>query len=62
MGAGLVPEPVLIAISGHYKKPAEQLMAKAVGFRHFVLKGADPGDILAILRSLSPRDDPPLAA
>ena len=42
MGAGLVPEPVLIAISGHYKKPAEQLMAKAVGFLHFVLKGADP--------------------
>jgi hypothetical protein len=37
-------------------------MARAVGFRHFVPKGADPGDILAILRSLSPRDDPPLAA
>lgn len=62
LAAGLVPEPVLIAISGHYKKPAEQLMARAVGFRHFVPKGADPGDILAILRSLSPRDDPPLAA
>jgi len=62
VAAALVPEPVLIAISGHYKKPPEQLMARAAGFRHFVPKGADPGQLLAILRNLSPGDDSPLAA
>ena len=62
VAAALVPQPVLVAISGHYKKPPEQLMARAVGFRHFIPKGADPGQLLAILRTLSPDDDPPLAA
>jgi len=61
-GAGLVPEPVLIATSGHYKKPPEQLMARAVGFRHFLAKGSDPAELLSILRGLSTDDEPPLAA
>jgi CheY-like chemotaxis protein len=61
-GAGLVPEPVLIATSGHYKKPAEQLLARAVGFRHFVPKDADPKQLLEIIDALAPDDDPPLAA
>lgn len=60
--ACLVPEPVLIATSGHYKKPPEQLMARAVGFRHFIPKGAHPVRLLDILSTLSPYDDPPLAA
>ena len=62
MAARLMPEPVLIATSGHYKKPPEQLMARAAGFRHFVPKGADPAELLDILRTLSPDEDPPLAA
>jgi CheY-like chemotaxis protein len=62
LAAGLVPEPVLIATSGHYKKPAEQLMARAVGFRHFLPKGAEPKQLLEILDALATDDDPPLAA
>jgi CheY-like chemotaxis protein len=62
VAAGLMPEPVLIATSGHYKKPAEQLLARAVGFRHFVPKGEDPKQLLEILDALATDDDPPLAA
>lgn len=62
LAAGLTPEPVLIAMSGHYKKAAEQLMARAVGFRHFVPKGEDPKQLLEILDALATDDEPPLAA
>ena len=58
----LVPEPVLIATSGHYKKPSEQLLARAVGFRHFLPKGTEPQQLLEILDALATDDDPPLAA
>jgi CheY-like chemotaxis protein len=62
VAAQLEPEPVLIAMSGHYKKPSEQLLSRAVGFRHFVPKGADPKQLLEILDALATDDDPPLAA
>ena len=56
--AELSPEPLLIAVSGHYKKPSEQLVARAAGFDHFVPKGtAEPADLLAILEELALRGD-----
>lgn len=62
LSAGFAPEPILIATSGHYKKPSEQLLARSVGFRHFLPKGADPQQLLDILEALGTDDDPPRAA
>jgi CheY-like chemotaxis protein len=62
LAAGVAPEPVLIAMSGHFKKPSEQLLSRAVGFRHFVPKGGDPKQLLEILDALATDEDPPLAA
>jgi CheY-like chemotaxis protein len=62
-GARLSPEPVLIAVSGHYKRPSEQLVARAAGFDRFIPKGtSEPAELLAILDGLSGDDDDSPAA
>lgn len=49
----LSPMPVLIAISGHFKRPSEQLVARASGFDHFFPKGTSaPAELLALLETL----------
>lgn len=63
--AKLARQPLLIAVSGHYKKPSEQLVARAAGFNHFIAKGtAEPGELLAILEAFGAPEDgePPVAA
>ena len=62
--AELTPEPVLIAVSGHFKRPSEQLVARASGFDHFFPKGtSEPAEILALLDTLAtPDNGPPSAA
>ena len=41
--------PVLIAVSGVYTKSADRILAKTVGFTHFVAKPYDPTALLALL-------------
>src|SRR2546423_346816 len=44
--------PLLIAVSGKWTKTSDRLVAHAVGFDHYLLKPADPRELLAILESL----------
>lgn len=41
--------PLLIAVSGVYTKSADRVLAKTVGFTHFVAKPYDPPVLLALL-------------
>ena len=52
MRAEAGPAPLLIAISGVYKKSADKALAKAVGFAHYVTKPYDPSALLALLDPL----------
>lgn len=62
--AELKPQPLLIAVSGHFKRPSEQLVARASGFDHFFPKGTwQPSELLALLDTLAaPDSGPPSAA
>lgn len=42
--------PLLIAISGHFKKGPDQILAQIAGFDHFFPKPYDPNALLAVLR------------
>jgi two-component system OmpR family response regulator len=44
------PRPLLIAISGVYKKTSDNLLAESVGFKHYLTKPYDPQDLMALLR------------
>ncbi len=55
-------QPVLIAISGEFKKPSDQLLALAVGFDHFVAKGDDPNALIDIITGLAESEPPSRAA
>ena len=48
--------PLLIAISGKWTTKADRYVAQAVGFQHFLVKPADPDDLLEILDDFSPRE------
>ena len=41
--------PLLIAISGHFKKGADRVLAQIVGFDHFFPKPCDPNALVAVL-------------
>ena len=43
-------KPLLIAVSGRYKKSSDRMLAKIVGFDHYLLKPYEPKDLLALLR------------
>ncbi|HKV53097.1 MAG TPA: response regulator [Candidatus Binataceae bacterium] len=43
---------VLIAVSGVYKKSADKMLARSVGFSHYVTKPYDPPALLALLDPL----------
>jgi DNA-binding response OmpR family regulator len=43
--------PLLIAISGRYKKASDKMLAEIVGFNHHIPKPYDPEDLLSLLRS-----------
>jgi DNA-binding response OmpR family regulator len=44
--------PHLIAISGVWTKPSEQMLGKSVGFDHYLLKPCDPRDVVRLLEPL----------
>ena len=44
--------PLLIAISGKWTKPSDVHLGHAVGFDHYLLKPADPNELLAVLAQL----------
>ena len=44
--------PLLIAISGKWTKSADQLVGKAVGFDHYLLKPADPKEVIGLIEHL----------
>jgi DNA-binding response OmpR family regulator len=46
--------PVLIAISGKWTAKMDQLLAKTVGFDHFLMKPADPNQLLALFGKPEP--------
>lgn len=46
------PRPLLIGISGVYRKAADMLMAKAIGFDHYLTKPYEPSDVLKLLAPL----------
>ena len=54
-------QPVMIAISGEFKKQVDQLLARSVGFDHFFAKGDDPAGLLEVISRLA-EAEPPLAA
>ena len=41
--------PLLIAISGVWTRSSEQMLGRAVGFDHYLLKPCAPGEIIALL-------------
>lgn len=48
--------PVLIAISGRWTTKVDQLLAKTVGFDHFLTKPADPNQLLALFAKTDAED------
>src|SRR5689334_16678865 len=53
--------PVLIAVSGVFTRPSDDIVAKSVGFDYFVRKGATPSELLRIINHLA-GDEPSSAA
>jgi|SRR3954464_9007557 two-component system OmpR family response regulator len=47
--------PLLIAISGQWTQPSDQQVGKAVGFDHYLLKPADPGEVIRLIEPLRSR-------
>jgi DNA-binding response OmpR family regulator len=48
--------PLLIAISGKWKSQTDQLLARTVGFDHFMMKPAEPAELIKLLATAAPRD------
>lgn len=44
--------PLMIAISGMWKEPADRQVAQQVGFDHYLVKPCEPEEILALLEPL----------
>lgn len=45
-------QPLLIGISGEYKKGADKILSEIIGFDHYLLKPYDPNALLALLAPL----------
>jgi DNA-binding response OmpR family regulator len=50
--------PLLIGISGVYKSGADEALANASGFDHYLVKPCAPGELLQLLKPLSNRPYP----
>jgi DNA-binding response OmpR family regulator len=46
-------KPLLIAVTGEYKRPSDRLLSQLVGFDHYLLKPYAPGELLGLLQPLS---------
>lgn len=47
-----IRRPLLVAISGVWKEPAERVFAQHAGFDHYLVKPCDPGELLRLLSAL----------
>ena len=47
-----IRRPLLIALSGQWKEPADRMVAQQVGFDHHLVKPYDPAHILRLLELL----------
>ncbi len=45
--------PLLIAISGKWNRSTDQLVGRAAGFDHHLMKPCDPRDLLALIKPLT---------
>jgi CheY-like chemotaxis protein len=61
-GMKLEHRPVLIAISGVFNSPSDEVVARSAGFDHFVRKGADPGVLLRLIKRYAGGPPSPTAA
>jgi DNA-binding response OmpR family regulator len=57
----LAARPILIALSGVFTRPSDDVVAKSVGFDYFVRKGAHPRELLRIINHVA-GDGAPTAA
>ncbi|MGQ0652499.1 MAG: response regulator [Betaproteobacteria bacterium] len=49
--------PLLIALTGEYKRPADALLSRAAGFDHHLTKPYDPVALMQLLKPLTLPDD-----
>jgi CheY-like chemotaxis protein len=56
----LTRRPLLIALSGVFNKPSDEIIAKTAGFDLLVRKGDEPRDLMRIIDELA--EEPPAAA
>lgn len=47
--------PMLIAISGEYTKSSDRALAYMYGYNHYLVKPADPTELMALLEKARPR-------
>ena len=52
VSATYLRKPLLIGVSGVYKKPPDALIARAVGFDHYLTNPYEPSDVLRLLAPL----------
>ena len=57
----LLHRPVLIALSGVFTRPCDDIVAKSAGFDYLVRKGTEPTDLLRIIDHLAEVQVPPAA-
>lgn len=53
--------PVLIALTGVFTRPSDDIVARGAGFDHFVRKGGEPSQLLGLITELA-GGEPPAAA
>ena len=54
----LANRPTLIALSGIFTRPKDDIVAKSAGFDYLIRKGSDPADLLRLIDHLAGADDP----
>ncbi|HZS65536.1 MAG TPA: response regulator [Burkholderiales bacterium] len=57
----LANRPVLIALSGVFTRPKDDIVAKSAGFDYLVRKGTEPSELLRIIDHVAGPQDPPAA-
>lgn len=50
--------PILIALSGVFTRPKDDIVAKSAGFDYLIRKGSDPTELLRLIDQLAGTNDP----
>ena len=61
LGMKLAKRPILIALTGVFTKPSDEIVARTAGFDHFVRKGDAPDILLGLISEVADRPLPPAA-